>query len=423
MGTVTTEQALRQEAIRRRLQNEKPGEICRALNRSPRWLHKWWATYQRHPQTDFADGSRAPHTSPQQTPPAIEQAVVTARRTLEAGATPATKYGLIGAAAIRQHLTALGMAPLPSAATIQRILARHGLTQPLGAGQATAYYPWPEAWGVNVMHATDIITRHVQGGLVIQNFHTLDFGSYAVHLTQATAKTCTVAVNHFLDTWATLGWPLLQQLDNEAAFSGGPRYARCLGTIVRLCLYCGIEPVFTPFYEPQRNYQIENFHGLWVKSFWQRERFTDLAHVQREIATFLRWYHRRYQPPALAGQTPAQARRGAVGPLLTPPLRRLLPTTPLPLTQGRLHFLRQVAPSGHIEVLNERWWVGARWGGEYVRATLNTAHQTLTIWHQAETAAAWRLLKTRSFTFTEPVQPVVLAFRRNTARCRDYWPD
>jgi hypothetical protein len=45
------------------------------------------------------------------------------------------------------------------------------MTHPLGAGEAEAYYPWPVAWGVNAIQATDIITRYVHGGAAIENFH------------------------------------------------------------------------------------------------------------------------------------------------------------------------------------------------------------------------------------------------------------
>ena len=60
----TTEQDLRREAIRRRLQGERPRDICRDLNRSRSWFDKWWAEYRHNPQTDFADHSRAPRHSP-----------------------------------------------------------------------------------------------------------------------------------------------------------------------------------------------------------------------------------------------------------------------------------------------------------------------------------------------------------------------
>src|SRR5574341_1074064 len=134
MATDTTEQALRQEAIRRRLLGERRCDICRDLNRTTRWFDKWWAKYRRTPRTDFADHSRAPLISPQAMPPSVVQAVVSMRQRLEAADTSATQYGLIGNGAIQSELKRTGIRPLPSLATIQRYLAQHGLTHPLGAG-------------------------------------------------------------------------------------------------------------------------------------------------------------------------------------------------------------------------------------------------------------------------------------------------
>ncbi len=422
MDAFTTEQDLRREAIRRRLQGDRPQDICRDLDRSPRWLDKWWAEYRHNPHTDLVDGSRAPHTSPQQTPECVEQAIVIARRTLEAAQTPETKYGLIGAHAIHAHLESLGIQPLPSDSTIQRILARHELTHPIGAGKDTAYYPWPVAWAVNAIQATDIITRYVHGGEEIDNFHTIDLYSHAAHLTQHADKSSATTCVHLVQTWANLGLPLMQQLDNEAAFCGGHTHPRVIGRVVRLCLFCGIEPIFTPVYEAKRNYQIETFHSVWAKAFWSREDFTGLAYVQAESPTFARWYHTVYQPPALQGKTPAQMRHSVPIQRLTTDLQRLIPGGRLPITAGRIHFMRKVDSTGHIECLNETWPVGSKWMGEYVRVTVNTEHQTLTVWHQADAEADWQLLKTRQFQFQEAVHAVLPSFRRNGARCRAYWP-
>src|SRR5438094_4749267 len=122
MTMTTNEQALRREAIRRRLQGERRCEICRDLNRATSWFDKWWAEYRRNPLTDFADRSRAPHRSPQQMPATVVQAVVWVRQLLEQAATPQTRYGLIGAHAIWARLKELRVNPLPSEPTIQRIL-------------------------------------------------------------------------------------------------------------------------------------------------------------------------------------------------------------------------------------------------------------------------------------------------------------
>lgn len=422
MDTNLTEQALRREAIRRRLQGETRQVICQALNRSPRWFDKWWAEYRVHPQTDFADRSRAPLTSPQQIPARVVQAVLTTRQILEQAATPATRYGLIGARAIWGRLKQLETGPLPSVPTIQRILARHGLTQTVGAGAVTAYYPWPVAWEVNAIQATDIITKHVRGGAEIQNFHTIDHYSHAVWLTQHLDKSSATTGLHLRKTWAKLGLPVIHQFDNEGAFSGGHTHPHVLGQVVRLCLFCGIEPLFTPYYDPKRNYQVESFHSLWKAGFWSRYEFGDLAEIAAETPTFWHWYMYHYFPPSLGGQTPAQVRRGATLRPLPRCLSDLIPQDRLPLTAGRIHFMRQVDRTGHIQLLNETWPLGAQWTGQYVRATLNTRTATLAFWHQAETSAVWHLIKTRRFQIEEPVHALLPEFRHNRARCRECLP-
>jgi putative transposase len=415
------EQGLRCEAIRRQLAGEHRNEICDDLGRSTSWFDKWWAVYRDDPATDFADRSRAPHISPHATPEPVRRAVIAVRRTLEAAATPATRYGLVGPRAIQAQLERLHL-PVPSTATIQRILHGEGLTHPIGAGSDSADYPWPIAWAVNAIHATDIITRHLQGGEEIQNFHTIDHHSHAAALSQHTDKTSATACTHLLESWKKLGLPQIQQFDNEDAFRGGHMHPRVIGQVVRLCLFCGIEPLFTPYYEPKRNYQIETFHSVWGRAFWSRYRFRNCAHVQAETPLFERWYHTVYRPPTLQGQTPAQMRRGASMVHLDAGRRLLIPVGRLPITAGQIHFMRKVETTGDVEVLNETWSVGEKWIGQYVCVTIDTGEQVLTIWHKSDAAREWRLLKTRAFRLKENVEPLLPAFRRNRTRCRDYAP-
>jgi hypothetical protein len=416
----TTEQELRQEAIRRRLSGERRGVICQDLERSPRWFDKWWAAFRHDPHTDFHDHSRAPQTVSSITSPQLEQMVVSLRHHFEAA-----PHGLIGAGAIRNQLREWHVTPLPSEATIQRLLARQGLTHPWGAATATVYYPWLVFPERNVVHATDIITRHLYGGTEIQNFHTLDLFTHAAALNQYSDKTSATTCHHLLQTWARLGVPWIQQLDNEGAFCGGYTHRRVFGRVVRLCLLCGIEPFFTPPYEPKRNHQIETFHSLWCQAFWSRQTFTSLAHVHRAARGFLRWYHHHYRPPSLHGKTPAQMCLTHPGLRLPSDLRRQLSdllSTRLPLTAGRIHFMRKVDSAGDVEVLNERWRVGSRWNGVYVRATINTAQQSLTFWYKADETANWRALKTRTCYLQESIHDLLPQFKRNRARCRDYLP-
>src|SRR5574337_230942 len=101
MDNCTCEQALRQEAIRRRPAGEQRREICRDLRRSTSWLDKWWAVYRETPHSDVGNRSRAPLRSPHQMPAPVIQPVVSLRRALEAAQTADTKYGLVGNRAIQ----------------------------------------------------------------------------------------------------------------------------------------------------------------------------------------------------------------------------------------------------------------------------------------------------------------------------------
>ena len=421
MEDFATEQTLRREAIRRRLQGERRSDICRDLSRGRTWFHKWWAEYRAHPKTDFADRSHAPRTCPRRTPSGVEQAVLAIRQALEAGKTLETRYGLVGHRAIRAELERLGIHPLPSVATIQRILARHSLTHPRGAAVDTAYYPELLAWAPNAIQATDIITKHLRGGQAVQNFHTFDHYTHAVHLSQQADKRSATIMAHLLETWGELGVPVVAQFDNESSFRGGHSHPRVIGQIVRLCLLVGAEVLFIPEYEARRNYRVEGFHSLWVQAFWSRQAFHSLAEVQAEAPTFGLWYHARYRPPSLAGKTPAQMREGVQAVKLTSRLRRFIPES-LPIPSGRIHFIRKVDTLGKVAVLNEAWLVGRKWIGQYVWVSIDTAKQSLAHRHKPHGPKPWKRIRTCQYRLHEPVHPLLPEFRRNRPRCLEHWP-
>lgn len=422
MDTTTSEQDLRRVAVQRHLQGERPCDICRALGRTCPWFYKWWGEYQHDPRTDFSDHSRAPDTSPQQTSRPIERAIVSIRKAREAGRAANMKFGFIGHRTIQADLQRFGHSEVPSLSTIQRLLAKHDLTHPLGVAEETAYYPWPTAWEVNAIQATDIITRHLRGGLEIQNVHTIDHYSHAVHLTQHLDKTSDTICQHLLESWANLGLPFLHQTDNEGAFCGGHTHPRVIGKVVRLCLFCGIEPIFIPEYEAKRNYQVETFHGLWCRGFWSRCLFRGLNQVQTQAPTFVTWYHSEYCPPALAGKTPQQMRKGFQPFQLTARLQQLIPAGRLPITAGRIHVIRKVDCQGSLTMFNETWSVHKKWIGDYVWAVIDTAKQQVDFWHLPEADADWIPIKTRAFELQEPVQKLLPEFYRNRKRCREHLP-
>ena len=106
----------RQRAISLRLAGRPVKHICSALGRTEAWFHKWWRRYLEAGPEGLYDLTRANHHVAQRIPPELERAILSVRRRLQAHATPATRYSLIGATAILAELKALDIRPLPSRA-------------------------------------------------------------------------------------------------------------------------------------------------------------------------------------------------------------------------------------------------------------------------------------------------------------------
>ena len=87
----------RQRAISLRLAGRSVKHICSALGRTEAWFHKWWHRYLEAGPEGLYDRTRANHHVAQRIPPELERAILSIRRRLQAHATPATRYRLLGA--------------------------------------------------------------------------------------------------------------------------------------------------------------------------------------------------------------------------------------------------------------------------------------------------------------------------------------
>jgi len=76
----------------------------------------------------------------------------------------------------------------------------------------------------------------------------------------------------------------------------------------------------------------------------------------------------------------------------------------LPITRGRLHFVRLVDEKGNINVLNEEFYIDKNLSFEYVWAIISTKDLNLKIWYQATKDAPKALIKTVSYKLRESVK-------------------
>src|SRR5262249_38985990 len=147
------------------------------------------------------------------------------------------------------------------------------------------------------------------------------------------------------ECWKDLGIPEQVQFDNARELSGWGPGARTLSRVIRLCLRSGASPVFIPAGEPQCNGSVENFNGWFQEPLFQR-RFQRPGDLRRELARLQEAVNTQHVHPRLAGQTPAQHRRGLR--LRKLPGNFVGPTGRLPLAAGRVTFIRRGSVAGTV---------------------------------------------------------------------------
>jgi putative transposase len=387
----------RREAIRLWLKGTRSKDLLHRVGRSRAWWSKWRRRFQRQGARGLRSRSRRPRRLARSCPPRIVRLIVQTRRRLVK-----QPVGLIGARAIRRELRQLRLGrQLPSLTTIKRVLATYDLL-PRRSNRPPTYFPHPLTTLTGRLHAMDWTCRYLEDGPQVFAFHTLNLRTRACAQTIATDKRTATVREHVLHAWKALGIPDYLQLDNDAAFCGGYKVPRVFGQFVRLCLFVGIELIFLPVAEPERNGDVEQLNHLWGHAFFDKRHFRSPAHVGRASPAFVGWYLTEYAPPKLGEQTPAQAQRAEPRRRLTQAQVARLPSV-LPITAGRLHFIRQVALDGTIALLNETWHVSRRLAGKYVWATITTHTRWLDIWHQRSAQHDWRRLKSFDYDLPETV--------------------
>jgi putative transposase len=385
------EVAARQRAITLRLSGRPVRDICQALGRSEFWFRKWWRRYLESGAEGLYDLTHATHNVARRIAPELERAILSIGRRLQAHASPATRYSLIGAPAILAELKALDIRPLPNPRTIERVLQRNGLTAPrirLAPRLPRQEYPGPQARASNELHEVDLVGPVYLKGSGHRYYIGVGKDAFdgAVCLRLADSRRMNEVLGFLGECWKDLGRPEQVQLDNARELAGWGPAARTLSRVIRLCLRFGVSPLFIPVGEPQFNGSVENFNGWFQEPLFQR-RFRRPGDLRRELARLQEAVNTRHVHPRLGGQTPAQHRRGLR--LQKLPASFVVPTGRLPLAAGRVTFIRRVSLAGTVTVLSQSFRVGKKHKGLYLRLVLDTGRGYLTAYLNGRVLKRW----------------------------------
>jgi transposase len=120
--------AERKIAVHLLRKGEKVANVASELNRSEVWVRKWWKRYRQEGYRGLQDRSRAPKNHRSKLAEEVVTKVCLARSELESERELGIGLKYIGALAVRTRLKEWKITPLPSKASIERILRAHNLT-------------------------------------------------------------------------------------------------------------------------------------------------------------------------------------------------------------------------------------------------------------------------------------------------------
>ena len=312
-------------------------------------------------QVDWEDASHAPHQQSKQTSAEVQTQILALRQQLA----KQSALGEYGAEAIRNHLLALPQMPqqpVPSVATINRILKRHGA---FDARPRVRRPPPPPGWYLpevaakqaEIDEADFVEELALEGGqtLFILNLISLH-GSWCASW-PTRAMRATFVEECLLAHWREFGLPEYAQFDNGSVFHGqhSPDH---IGRVTRLCLSLQVTPVFSVPREFGIQSAIESYNNRWQQKVWQRFHMQSLEEVQAHSARYVRAARQKYRQRHEAS-----------------PPRRLFPPDwqePIPLVrQGQVIFLRRTNERGEVSLLSRAFPLCAEWPNRLVRCEVD----------------------------------------------------
>ena len=302
-------------------------ELCRRFGISPKTGYKWLHRYQRHGPDGLQERPRRPHHSPGQTNETIEQVIIALRN----------KHPDWGGRKLRRRLLDLGHLEVPAPSTITDILRRHGLLDPLTAGQVRDAqrfeYPYP-----NVLWQMDF-----KGHFALDQgrCHPLtvldDHSRFNLALRACGNEQGTTVQNELTATFRRYGMPERLLVDNGPPW-GNDRQSQITPLTVWL-MRLGIRITHARPYHPQTLGKDERFHRTLKREVLRNAVFHHLEQCQRRFDHWRETYNLERPHEALALDVPAQHYK---------PSRRAFPEDLPPIEYAPGETVRKVQAKGEL---------------------------------------------------------------------------
>lgn len=249
------------------------GALCRRFGISRPTGYKWRRRYRAEGVAGLVERSRRPHTSPDRTLPAIEEAILAVR----------DEHPGWGGRKIKAFLAGQGQEPLPSPSTITRILDRHGRLEETTASRQGPYQCF-EAAAPNELWQMDF-----KGHFALEQgrCHPLsildDHSRFLLGLIACGEEGRHTVQRQLMRLFERYGLPRRILSDNGSPW-GAPSGGRT--TLEVWLLHLGVKVSHGRPGHPETQGKIERFHRTLKAEVVSGSLFPDLASCQ---AAFDRW--------------------------------------------------------------------------------------------------------------------------------------
>ena len=345
------------------VEGRSQSEVARDYGVSRQWVNVLVGRYRREGEAAFEPRSRRPHTSPNQTPDAVEDAIVEIHKELDGAGHDA------GAATIAFHLEQR-LGSTPAVSTIWRILTARGCVTPQPHKRPRSSWHFFEADQPNERWQADVTHWRLADGTNVEICNQIDdhsrfcTGSDAATVVNGPALDAAVK-----KSTGSYGFPASYLTDNGAVFNGMPRGGG-MTSFERFLLANRVRLRHSTPYHPQTCGKVERFHQTLKKWLINQPPARTIAQLQTHLDTFRGYYNDVRPHRALGRRTPATAY--AARPKATP--------TAAALTVGKHHRVRRdkINKAGNVTLRhNSRLHhigIGRRHAGTYVLLLVRELH-------------------------------------------------
>lgn len=210
-----------------------PTVIANKLNRSRPWVYKTMARFEEGGLKALHDRSRAPHSQPRAISDSMVKRILSIRQTLQR-MTGRRRFAGVGADAIAWELHLRGCKDIPALRTIERVVARAGLTrgkQGRARPRDPRPYPAPVARNPGDVHQCDMIgPRHIataRGPLRFFIYNTVDVAGGGVASLQHEQRTSDTYCCYLVKwVWPRLGIPEFSRSTTRWSWPDSPEGQR-----------------------------------------------------------------------------------------------------------------------------------------------------------------------------------------------------